>query len=111
MFAFKRPGARVALHYVVAVGPGEVRTHVPPSLIANHEPMQAMATVQRAVARGQQAGLCGDVAGRVAGDRRFAAHDTVTIVFGDHRAVEYLTRGVRGRETVLARCPIPRGDR
>lgn len=111
MFAFKRPDARVAMHYVVAVGPGGARTHVPPSLVANREPMQAMKTVQRAVSLGQQAGLCADVAGRVAHDRRFAAHDTITVVFGDHRAVAYLTRGVKGPERVLARCSIPRGDR
>lgn len=111
MFAFKRTGAKVALHYVVAVGPGGARTHVPPSLVANHEPMQAMVTVRRAVERGHAAGFCADVAGRVAGDDRFAAHDTVTVVFGVHRAVDYLVRGVRGTETVLARCPIPGRNR
>ncbi len=111
MFAFDRRDARVALHYVVAVGPGGARRHVPPSLVANHEPMQAMMTVRRAVELGQQARLCAEVAGRVAHDERFAAHDAVTIVFGDHRAVAYLTQGVRGPETVLARCAIPRGAR
>jgi hypothetical protein len=111
MFAFDRRDARVALHYVVAVGPGGARRHVPPSLVANREPMQAMMTVRRAVEHGQQARLCAEVAGRVAHDGRFAAHDTVTIVFGDHRAIPYLTQGVRGKETVLAQCAVPRSDR
>lgn len=108
MFAFDRHDARVTLHYAVAVGPGGARRFVPPELVANREPMQAMQTLRRAVERGQLRGLCEEIAGRAARDGRFAAYDDITIVFGDHRAVAYLTKGVRGKETVLAQCPIPR---
>lgn len=111
MFAHKRPRARVNLHYVIAVGPGGARRHVPPELIANAEVMQAMMTVRRAIERGQADHLCREVAARVGRDRGFAALDTVQVVFGDHLAVPYLTRGVHGPERSLARCAIPRGPR
>lgn len=110
MFAFRRPDARVALHYAVAVGEGGARRHVPPERVANAEVMQAMMTIRRAVSRGEQAKLCREIAARLTYDDRFDAMDAVTIVFGDHRGVAYLVDGVRGRERELARCPIPRPD-
>jgi hypothetical protein len=111
MFAYRRPEARVTLHYVIAVGEGGARRHVPPDLVANAEVMQAMMTVRRAVDRGQTQQLCAEVAARVARHRDFDRMDTVQVVFGDHRAVAYLLRGVHGPERLLARCAIPRGPR
>lgn len=111
MFAYKRPEARVTLHYVIAVGPDGARRHVPPALVANAEVMQAMMTVRRAVDRGESQRLCEEVAARVARHRGFDRMDTVQVVFGDHRAVAYLVRGVHGKERPLARCAIPRGPR
>lgn len=108
MFAFRRPGARVAMDYVIATGPGGARRHVPPELVANAEVMQALMTIRRAVQRGEAPALCRAVAGRAARDRRFAAMDTVAVVFGDHRGVDYLAGGVRGPEKEHARCPIVR---
>ncbi len=108
MFAFKRPGARVAIDYVIATGPGGGRRHVPPELVANAEVMQALMTVRRAVQNRHAPTLCAEVAARVARDRRFDAMDTVAVVFGDHRAVGYLVHGVHGPEREHARCPIAR---
>jgi hypothetical protein len=110
MFAFRRPDARVALHYAVATGPGGARRHVPPERVANAEVMQAMMTLRGAASRGESPRLCREIAARLTYDARFAAMDTVQIVFGDHRGVAYLTRGVHGPERELARCPIPRPD-
>ncbi len=111
MFAFKRPGARVAIDYVIVTGPGEARRHVPPELVANAEVMQALMTVRRAVQSGHASTLCAEVAGRTSRDRRFDGFDTVAVVFGDHKGVDYLVRGVRGPERTHARCPIPRAPR
>ncbi len=111
MFAIRRQDARVVLDYVIATGPGERRTHVPPALVASQEVMQAMMTVHLAVSRGHAATLCAEVAARLARRSGYAAYDTVQVVTGDHRAVEYLTHGTRGSETVRASCPIARGAR
>lgn len=109
MFAFKRPGARVAMDYVIAVGPDDARIHVPPELVANHEVMQALMTIRRAVQSGKASTLCAEVASRAARDRRFDAMDTIQVVFGDHKGVDYLVHRKRGPERIHARCPIPRG--
>jgi hypothetical protein len=109
MFAFKRPGARVALDYVIATGPGDSRRHVPPELVANHEVMQALMTIRRAVQSGRAMTLCTEVALRAARDRRFDRMDAIQVVFGDHRGVDYLVRNTKGPERTHARCPIPRG--
>ena len=111
MFAIRRKDARIVLDYVIATGPGDARVHVPPRLVAGPEVMQAMMTVSRAVARGHAATLCAEVAARLTGRGRYAGYDTVKVISGNHLAVPYLTRGERGRETVRASCPIPRGDR
>ena len=109
MFALRRKDARVVLDYVIATGAGDRRTHVPPELIAGPEVMQAMMTVNRAVARGHAATLCAEVAARLATRTGYRGYETVQIVTGDHLAVDYLTRGARGHERVRARCPIVRG--
>ncbi|MBZ0237058.1 MAG: hypothetical protein K8M05_32310 [Deltaproteobacteria bacterium] len=111
MFAFQRPHARVAIDYVIATGPGDARRHVPPELVANHEVMQALMTIRRAVQSGKASTLCAEVAARAARDRRFDAMDTIQVVFGDHRGVDYLVHDRRGPERTHARCPIPRGPR
>src|SRR5687767_13883903 len=111
MFAYKRPGARVAMDYVVATGPDNARRHVPPELVANHEVMQALMTIRRAVSSGRAPTLCAEVAARAARDRRFDAMDTIHVAFGDHRGVDYLVHGRRGPERTHAHCPIPRGAR
>ncbi len=111
MFAAPRVGGRVAIDYVIAFGPDGARRHVPPALVVNPEVMQAMMTIRRAVQRREAPALCAEVAARLAGDPRFAAMDTVAVVFGDHRAAAYLLDGVRGTEREHARCPIPRGPR
>ena len=108
MFAIRRKDARVVLDYVIATGPGERRVHVPPELVAGPEVMQAMMTVNRAVNRGHAATLCAEVAARLATRAGYAAYDTVQVISGDHRAVEYLTRGTLGRERVRATCAVPR---
>jgi len=111
MFAFKRPQARVAMDYVIATGPNDARRHVPPELVANHEVMQALMTIRRAVQSGHAATLCAEVAARAARDHRFDAMDTIAVVFGDHRGLDYLVRHKHGTERVHARCPIPRAPR
>ena len=111
MFALRRKDARVALDYVIATGPGEARRHVPPYLVAGPEVMQAMMTINRAVSRGHAATLGQEVAVRLARRGAWAAYDTVQVVSGNHRAVDYLVDGARGRELVRATCPIARGDR
>lgn len=111
MFAFERPGARVAIDYVVATSADGARRHVPPDLVANHEVMQALMTIRRAVRSGKASTLCAEVAARAARDRRFAAMDTILVVFGDHRGIDFLVHGRRGPERTHARCPIPRGLR
>ncbi len=108
MFALRRKNARVVISYVIATGPEERRRHVPPHLVAGPEVMQAMMTVQRAVGRGHAGVLCKEVAARLATRRGYDAFTEVQVVTGDHRAVEYLTRGVRGKETLKAACPIAR---
>jgi hypothetical protein len=111
MFAFKRPGARVAMDYVIATGPNGARRHVPPELVANHEVMQSLMTIRRAVSSGRAAILCAEVAERAARDRRFDAMDTIAVVFGDHKGVDYLVKHVHGPEKPHATCPIPRGPK
>jgi hypothetical protein len=109
MFAARRKDARIHLDYVVATGAPDRRRHVPPELIAGPEVMQAMMTISRAVNRGHAATLCAEVAARLAPRAGWRAYDTVQVITGDHLAVEYLTRGVLGREQVRATCAIPRG--
>ena len=109
MFALRRKDARIVVDYVIATGPGDRRTHVPPALVAGPEVMQAMMTVHGAVIRGHAATLCAEVAARLATRGGYTAYDTVQVITGDHLAVLYLTRGVRGRETVRATCAIARG--
>ena len=109
MFAPRRKDARVVLDYAIAVGPGDRRVHLAPSLVGSSEPMQAMMTISRAVARGHGATLCAEIAGRLAVRAGYRGYDEVQLVTGNHLAVDYLTRGVRGTETVRARCPIARG--
>lgn len=109
MFASRRPGAKLYLEYLVATGPDGARRHVPPELIANHEVIQAIVTVQQAVSRGDAKGLCTRVAARVARDRRFDRMDTLSVIGGNHAAVDYLVRGLHGTERVLAKCAIARG--
>jgi hypothetical protein len=109
MFALRRKDARIVLDYVIATGPGERRRHVPPPVVAGPEVMQAMMTISRAVQRGHARTLCEEVAARLATRAGWRAYDTVQVVTGDHRAVAYLSAGVRGKETVRARCPIVRG--
>ncbi len=111
MFAVRRPDARVVLTYVIATGPGDARVHVPPAMVAGPEVMQAMMTIGRAVGRGQAPALCAEIAARLAARRGYDRYDTVQVVTGDHRAVDYLTAGIRGPESVRARCPIVRGTR
>jgi hypothetical protein len=108
MFAFKRPGARVAMDYVIATGPNDARRQVPPELIANHEVMQALMTIRRAVSSGKSQTLCTEVAKRAARLRNFDAFDTIQVVFGDHKGVDYLVNHQHGPERTHARCPIPR---
>jgi hypothetical protein len=108
MFAFKRTGARVAMDYVIATGPDGARRHVPPELVANHEVMQALMTIRRAVQSGRAMTLCTEVAARVARDGRFDRMSTIQVVFGDHRGVDYLVRNIHGTERTHARCAIPR---
>ena len=109
MFAIRRKDARVVLDYVIATGPGDLRKHVPPRLVAGPEVMQAMMTVHRAVSRGHALTLCAEVAARLATRSAYGDYDTVQVITGDHLAVDYLTRGVRGRERVQSTCPIRRG--
>ena len=109
MFASRRKDARLYLEYVVATGPDVPRRHVPPELVASPEVMQAIVSVHAAVARGDAAGLCRRVAGRLAARRDYRRFDQVAVIAGDHRAIAYFVRGDRGTERTLATCPIVRG--
>lgn len=108
MFATPRKDARLRMAYVIAVGPEARRRHVPPELVASPEVMQTIVAVQRAVGRGEAGLLCRRVAGRLAGRASYRGFDQVQIVDGDHRAIDYLVRGVRGTERVVTACPIER---
>ncbi|MEZ4403496.1 MAG: hypothetical protein R3B06_25955 [Kofleriaceae bacterium] len=108
MFAQRRRDARLYLEYVVAVGPGGGRRHVPPALVASPEVMQAITTVHQAVARGDAPVLCRRVAERLARRSSYRGFDTVQVVAGNHAAIAYLVDGVHGSERILAACPIPR---
>ncbi|HVV83998.1 MAG TPA: hypothetical protein VHE35_13075 [Kofleriaceae bacterium] len=109
MFALRRKDARVHLDYVIAASPAGGRRPVPPGLVAGPEVMQAMMTVNRAVSHGQADTLCAEVAARLATRLAYVPFDTVQVITGDHLAVDYMTRGIRGKEVVRAHCPIPRG--
>jgi len=116
MFAWPRQ-TRVSLTYAVAItGRGE-RRFVAPALLGTHEVLQASAIVMHAVLAGEATarGLCQSIAARIAAAPSDpsdpAAVTEIAIVQGDHDAIDFLVRGVRGTETERMRCEVPRGRR
>jgi hypothetical protein len=107
MFASPRK-TTIDINYVVGFSQrGDVRWHVPPSVIGSSEVLQAKQIVDRAVGGGppKMRELCERIARRVRAGRSDIAY--VAIVFGRHDAVDYLVRGVRGTERELHRCTVP----
>lgn len=113
MFSRPLPQPSLRLVYAVGVERDSTRHHLPPSVIANEEVLQARAVLSQTVARGEAASLalCRQLAERVAAsDDAFAADIIeVRIVTGDHDAVAYLTGDDReGRERIHSFCPVER---
>ena len=107
MFASPR-STRLTLDYVVAWTARGERWHVPPPSIGSSEVLQANRIIQRAIAGGPEAmlQLCRRIASRVPAVRPDVV--VVTLVRGDHDAVELLAHGVRGDEREHVRCEVTR---
>lgn len=110
MFARAKSSPVVRLHYFVGHDREGGRHAISPSLVANAEVLQARAVIAGAVRRGREAALslCRRVAERVAADDELGDVAFLTVVHGTHDAVAFLADGERGKETVVARCEVPR---
>jgi len=108
MFATARPTTLVMSYPLGETPHGTVI--LTPFLIGSPEVLQARAIVERAVAQGARAtaALCRYIADRVARDEDFHDVTGIRIVTGTHDAIEYLTRGARGPERLIARCEVAR---
>jgi hypothetical protein len=81
---------------------------VTPRHVANHEVMQARTTFSHARRQGRLPDLCKRIAGRVGADRTLDDVVRIDIVTGTHHALDFLVRGVRGRERTLTSCAVTR---
>jgi hypothetical protein len=106
MFSTRR-SATGRFHTAVAIGE-TVHRLSPERIAATDEVIQAAATVSDAIARGEVAALCADIAARVAADGPDAA-TAVEVVSEDYDAVAWYDgdRTPLGR-VVHARCPVVR---
>ncbi|MDX2088962.1 MAG: hypothetical protein SFX73_13985 [Kofleriaceae bacterium] len=84
------------------------RLTLTPRLVGSAEVLQAQSVINRARTTNKLRELCASIAGRVAHDDRYAEVVRILIVSGSHDAVEYLVRGIRGREVERARCEVTR---
>jgi len=118
MFAAPRPRELTMASARGVTGDGRSR-RLSPGDLGTGEVMQAFATLQRAAAAGpgQRAELCAAIAARVARDAELADVIAVELVIGIYDAVAIVAgRGAdaggdpAGREAVLARCDVARGQ-
>jgi hypothetical protein len=107
MFATKRPTVQT-FHYALGVTRDGKRRTLSPRMIGTGEILQALTIIGRAIGRGEAKPLCETIAARVAGEDEFADIVAIRIVTGTHDAVEYLSRGVVGREVERVRCEVKR---
>ncbi len=107
MFATRRPPTQSFEYAVAWTAAGERRT-VKPRHVANNEVMQARTTFSNARRQGRLAELCTRIAGRVGADRDLDDVVRIDIVAGTHHAIDFLVRGVRGKERTLTSCAVPR---
>jgi hypothetical protein len=109
MFARQRRSPVVKAVYAIAVDESGARHWVSPSMVANLEPLQARAVLDRAARGGKPAveALCRSIAGRVAAaGGELAGAVELRILRGSHDAIAYFEEGVLGKERVLGRCPV-----
>jgi hypothetical protein len=109
MFAWRRPTTQT-LHYALGETAAGARRTLTPRLVGSGEVLQAKAVIDRAVHGGPAAlaRVCADIARRVAADASYADVGAIRIVTGTHDAVDYLVRGIVGREHERARCEVAR---
>ena len=106
---FSRPRGQPLIYQMVAVNRSSERQSLPPHLVANAETLQASAALQRAVATGQLATLCQEVASRVASDPEFAATSRLEIRAVRYNPISYFVDGrlpIESRR--LHRCMVTR---
>ncbi len=106
---FSRPRGQPLLHQVVAVDrTGEERV-LPPRLVANAETLQASAALRQAVATGQLARLCREIATRVASDPEFPGAKRLDVRAVRYNPISYFVDGPLPIESKrLHRCRVTR---
>jgi hypothetical protein len=109
MFAWKRTTLQTYRYAVGETSTGQRRT-LSPRVVGTAEVLQALRVLERSIAGGRGAALklCEQIAARVAVDDELADIVAIRMVSGTHDAIDYLVRGVVGRETELVRCAVPR---
>ena len=109
MFAWKRATQQTYRYALGETSTGQRRT-LSPRVVGTAEVLQAMRVLERSIGsgRGQALKLCEQIAARVAHDAEFADIVAIRMVSGTHDAIDYLVRGVVGREAELVRCAVSR---
>jgi hypothetical protein len=109
MFAWKRATQQTYRYALGETATGQRRT-LSPHVVGTAEVLQAMRVLERSIGsgRGQALKLCEQIAARVALDAEFADLVAIRMVSGTHDAIDYLVRGIVGREVELVRCAVPR---
>lgn len=107
MFATKRPTVQT-FNYALGVTRDGKRRTLSPKMIGSGEILQALTIISSAVGRGETKQLCETIAARVATTDEFSDVVAIRIVTGTHDAVDYLARGVIGRESERVRCEVKR---
>jgi hypothetical protein len=109
MFARPRP-RQLTMSYPLGVTADGGRRTLSPALIGSSEVLQALAIVERAVARRGAAlqGLCQAIARRVAASPAYEDVVAIRLVTGTHDAVELLVRERIGAEIERGRCAVSR---
>jgi hypothetical protein len=112
MFARPRP-RQLTMSYPLGVTAGGGRRYLSPALVGSAEVLQALAIVERAVARGGAAVLvlCEAIARRVAASPAHRDVAAIRLVTGTHDAVELLVRDRLGAEVERGRCDVRRSAR
>lgn len=108
---FARVLNKPRLVYAEGVGDAGEATRLPPAMVANDEPMQAMRTLRLTADAGKRAlkRLCATIAGRVAAEPRYATLRQVRVVRAQFDPIDYFESGPtpESREN-LVQCPVKR---